>query len=44
VPRTLDLAARSQVQLDQIAAEPNGRPIETLEWRTPAEKMEALLR
>jgi IS30 family transposase len=44
LPRKLDLAARSQVDLDQIAAELNGRPRETLEWRTPAEKMEALLR
>jgi IS30 family transposase len=44
VPRQLDLAARSQVELDQIAAELNGRPTESLGWRTPAEKMEALLR
>src|SRR5437870_3819095 len=44
LPRKLDLAARSQVELDRIAAELNGRPRETLEWRTPAEKMEALLR
>ena len=44
LPRKHDLAARSQVELDQIAAELNGRPRETLEWRTPAEKMEALLR
>jgi IS30 family transposase len=44
LPRELDLATRSQVELDQIAAELNGRPRETLEWRTPAEKMEALLR
>jgi transposase, IS30 family len=44
LPRKLDLAARSQVELDQIAAELNGRPRETLEWHTPAEKMMALLR
>jgi transposase, IS30 family len=44
LPRKLDLATRSQVELDQIAAELNGRPRETLQWRTPAEKMEALLR
>jgi hypothetical protein len=44
LPRKLDLAARSQAELDQIAAELNARPRETLEWRTPAEKMEALLR
>jgi IS30 family transposase len=44
LPRKLDLAARSQVELDQIAAELNGRPRETLDWATPAEKMDALLR
>jgi IS30 family transposase len=44
LPRKLDLAARSQVELDQIATELNGRPRETLEWHTPAEKMEVLLR
>jgi IS30 family transposase len=44
LPRKLDLAARSQVELDQIAAELNGRPRKTLHWHTPAEKMEALLR
>jgi IS30 family transposase len=43
LPRTLDLAARSQIELDQIAAELNGRPRETLEWRTPAENMNELL-
>jgi IS30 family transposase len=40
----LDLAARSQVELDHIAAELNSRPRETLEWHTPAEKIDALLR
>jgi IS30 family transposase len=44
LPRKLDLAVRSQAELDQIAAELNGRPRESLEWRTPAEKMELLLR
>jgi transposase, IS30 family len=44
LPRKLDLAERSQAELDQIAAELNGRPRETLQWSTPAEKMEALLR
>ncbi|MGI8571163.1 MAG: IS30 family transposase, partial [Solirubrobacteraceae bacterium] len=44
LPRKLDLAARSQVELDQIAAELNGRPRQTLGWATPAEKMEQLLR
>jgi transposase, IS30 family len=44
LPRKLDLAARTQVELDQIAAELNGRPRKTLHWNTPAEKMQALLR
>jgi IS30 family transposase len=43
LPRKLDLAARSQVELDQIATELNGRPRQTLEWMTPAEKMNELL-
>ena len=44
LPRKVDLAARSQIDLDQIAAELNGRPRKTLAWSAPAEKMEALLR
>jgi len=43
LPRKLDLAARSQIELDQIAAELNGRPRKTLQWRTPAEKINELL-
>jgi transposase, IS30 family len=34
LPRKLDLAARSQIELDQIAAELNGRPRKTLHWHT----------
>lgn len=37
-------AGAGQVELDEIAAELNGRPRQTLGWATPAEKMEALLR
>lgn len=44
LPKRSDLAARSQIELDQIAAELNGRPRETLGWATPAEKMAQLLR
>jgi IS30 family transposase len=44
LPRKLDLAARSQVELDQIAAQLNGRPRQTLDWMTPAEKMSELMR
>lgn len=44
LPKRSDLAARSQVELDQIAAELNGRPRQTLGWATPAEKMAELLR
>jgi IS30 family transposase len=43
LPRKVDLAARSQIDLDEIAAELNGRPRQTLDWRTPAEKMAQLL-
>jgi transposase, IS30 family len=44
LPKNSDLAARGQVALDQIAAELNGRPRKTLDWMTPAEKMNQLLR
>jgi IS30 family transposase len=43
LPRKLDLAARSQIEFDQIAAELNGRPRKTLDWMTPAEKLNELL-
>jgi IS30 family transposase len=44
LPKSSDLAACSQIALDQIAAELNGRPRKTLDWMTPAEKMTELLR
>ena len=43
LPRKLDLAEFGQIELDNIAAELNGRPRKTLDWRTPAEKMNELL-
>ncbi len=43
LPKSSDLAAHDQQQLDQIASELNGRPRQTLEWANPAEKMLELL-
>ena len=37
LPRTADLAALTQAELDAVAVELNGRPREALGWRGPAE-------
>jgi len=37
-PKGYDLAAVSQEELDAVAAELNGRPRQTLNWRSPSEK------
>ena len=42
--RKTPTSPHDQADLDQVAAELNGRPRKTLAWATPAERMEALLR
>ncbi|MFE2962061.1 IS30 family transposase [Nocardia tengchongensis] len=44
LPRHLDLRAYSQADLDAIADELNGRPRQTLGFRTPSEALDEVLR
>ena len=42
-PKSTDLSIHSRERLDEVAAELNGRPRKTLEWRTPAEQLAILM-
>jgi IS30 family transposase len=41
-PKRSDLAPFSQADLDAVAAELNGRPRQTLGWKTPSQALDAM--
>jgi IS30 family transposase len=42
-PKGEELSSYTEAQLDRVAAELNGRPRQTLDWRTPHERLTELL-
>jgi transposase, IS30 family len=44
LPRNTRLGDRTQAQLDTIAAELNGRPRQTLAWKTPSQALDRAMR
>ena len=42
-PRRSDMGSLTQERLDAVAAELNGRPRQTLDWHSPAERLAQLI-